>query len=618
MDVLFLKYLKINLERDIQEEEHNSPKISYNSKCTKQVKTHEIYVTTFQIRFSTTKGKLQNTLKIEEKLEIASGKFSILGTVLSVDKDEVILELHRAINLGEYSLSRITNLNNNFILKKLENFIKLNKKVPVSILDSWIQNIKERIEMLYKINILTFKELLEFFYEKSMNKNTKNLDLEINLQLLDDDIICKIAKNINKIMNYEKTLPINYASGTSLKVFDFVDYSLNDCQKLAVLEVFYNKSYKILGPPGTGKTRTIVEIILQLLNKGQKVLVAGPSNVSIDNIIEKFLLSKYYIYHTPIFYRLGSSFKGLTKFNLENQISQMTSFIKKEKNERNFKKNIEKIKKSYKLNLIEESKIVFSTLFSALKENSSFDWVIIDEACQASDVETFLTLIKGKNFILIGDPNQLCPKSTSLFEKLSLKTFLLNLQYRMCKNLICFSNEMFYDNNIKSHKIESIDLINKSPIVFIDTDCSDFNETEDEFSKKNEGEAKMICKVVKYLKMLKLTIGIITPYSSQAILLKSLFDENVEINTVDGFQGREKDFIILSLVRSNESGDYGFLDDYKRLNVAITRSKRGLVVVGNSQNFKRSELFSKFFKFLEKNFVVIDPIEIDEYFKTTV
>lgn len=297
---------------------------------------------------------------------------------------------------------------------------------------------------------------------------------------------------------------------------------------------------------------------------------------------------------------------------MENQVEKKINFLKKEKSDKNFKKIKNNLKKNYQKDLQENAKVVFSTLFSSLKEKRKFDWVIIDEACQASDVESFLALEKSEKFILVGDPNQLCPKSTSLFQKLFLKTFLLDLQYRMCSKLIQFSNEMFYDKKILSFKKYSINLFDKDPLIFIDTDCNDFNETEDNNSKKNDGEAKIICKIVEYLQNYTKndTIGIITPYSAQAALLKSLISEEIEVKTVDGFQGREKDYIILSLVRSNNIGDFGFLDDFRRLNVAITRSKKGLVVVGDSQNFRKSEIFTKFFKFIEKNFTIFDPSEV--------
>ncbi|WUR03546.1 DNA-binding protein SMUBP-2 [Vairimorpha necatrix] len=607
MDLIFKEYLKLNLKKEITETEKNTPTISYNSKLTKQIKTHESYVTTFKITSSTTKGKIKNILKPEEKLKISSGKFITRGTILTIEEDEVIVEMIKKIDFGDYKLIRNSNFNNDIILENLEKYIKNGKEVPKEILEGWIDNLKRRISSNYNLKISAKDEIISFLWS---SKDKFDIEDPKNLE--------QVAKNIDKKIKYTKEISPIFSAQPSLEI-DYSDEFLNESQKMTICEIFNKKSYKIIGPPGTGKTRTVVEIITQLLKQNLKVLVAGPSNITIDNIIERFLKSKYFIENNPIFYRLGSSLKGLTKFNLEEQILRKTNFIEKDKNEKNFKKIQNNLKKSYTTDLVENTRIVFSTLFSSLKEKTKFDWAIIDEACQSTDVESFLTLIKADHFILVGDPNQLCPKTTSLFQKLDLKTFLLNLQYRMCPNLISFSNEMFYDKKILSHKKQSINLFDQSPMIFIDTDCSDFNETEDLNSKKNEGEALIICKIVKFLQnniknFKNDCIGIITPYSAQASLLKNFLDEDVEVKTVDGFQGREKDFIILSLVRSNNFGDFGFLDDFKRLNVAITRSKKGLIVIGDSQNFRKSEIFTKFFKFIEKKFTVIDPLEIDEIF----
>ncbi|KAF9745481.1 DNA polymerase alpha-associated DNA helicase A, partial [Nosema granulosis] len=226
--------------------------------------------------------------------------------------------------------------------------------------------------------------------------------------------------------------------------------NLNNSQKQAVNEINNSTSYKIIGPPGTGKTSTIVEIISQLLKRRKKILVCGPSNISIDNIIEKFESSIFYSKTPTKFYRRGSSFKGLKAYNLEKIVDEITKFVEKEDTDKNFKRTLKKIKDKYKNEIQLETDLVFATVFSSRKELNHFDWVIVDEACQSSAVECFLALTHGQNIILVGDPNQLCHEFRSLYELLDMKTYLLDVQYRMCERLIGFSNETFYNNKIKS------------------------------------------------------------------------------------------------------------------------------------------------------------------------
>ncbi|KAK6089807.1 hypothetical protein P3W45_001155 [Vairimorpha bombi] len=616
MDSVFLLYLKNNLERDIKENEIDSPTVSYKTTCNKQIKAHESFITTFKILYSGIKGRLKDNLKPEEKIKISKGNFTTKGSIISIEDDEVVIECGRHIDLGDYNLDRISNYNNEIVLKNLESFIKNKKEIPHEILQGWTEDLKIRIMKRYFVKLESENEILNFLCYLNRSKKDKDLKSinfkiqKFSMQIEDYD---RISKSIDRIIQYESNKrDINSIDIESYTPSNFFDDTLNLNQKAAVTEWLRNKSYKIIGPPGTGKTRTIVEILCQLLKNNKDVLVCGPSNVAIDNIIERFKNSQFYAYNEISFYRLGSSQKGLTKYNLQNQVSDKTKFVEKEKNEKNFKRNLEKLQTKYKEDIQKQSRVVFGTLFSSLKEYRKFDWILVDEACQATDVETFLCLVKAKSFILIGDPNQLCPKSTSLFEKLHLRTFLLNVQYRMCSKLISFSNLMFYNEKITSFKKDSNNLICDSPIVLVDTDCSDYNESDDEKSKINLGEVDIVVKIVSLIN--SRDIGIITPYSAQSVLLRSRLDDCIEVKTVDGFQGREKDFIILSLVRSNNMSEFGFLDDYKRLNVAITRCKKGLIVVGNSLNFRKSEIFSKFFKHLEQNFISIDPTEIEDFF----
>ncbi|KAF9761885.1 DNA polymerase alpha-associated DNA helicase A, partial [Nosema granulosis] len=190
-------------------------------------------------------------------------------------------------------------------------------------------------------------------------------------------------------------------------------------------------------------------------------------------------------------------------------------------------------------------------------------------------------------------------------------TYLLDVQYRMCERLIGFSNETFYNNKIKSFIKDSHFVIQDTPCVFVDTKAAGFFENVVKKSKSNVGEAELVEKIITYIK--SDDIGVISPYSSQVLLLKERL-LSIEVASIDGFQGREKEFIIISLVRSNDKGYFGFLDNFKRLNVAVTRCKKGLIVVGNSDTFKDCVVISQFIKYVKKNFISLESYEIEKYF----
>jgi len=259
-----------------------------------------------------------------------------------------------------------------------------------------------------------------------------------------------------------------------------------------------------------------------------------------------------------------------------------------------------------------DAKLVFSTLFSSLRETHYFDCCIIDEACQASELECFMGVVKGRKFILSGDPHQLCPEGYSFYENARVPQIVLKEQYRMHGDLIEFSNGHFYNNEILSPKSQRFLFFDLSSILLIDTSYFDFAEESSGVSKINRKEAVVIADVIKWLgATFEGSIGVIVPYSAQALLIGALLEEQdikgCDVNTVDGFQGQERDFIVLGLVRSNEDKEYGFLSDEKRMNVALTRCRRGLVVVGDVETFRTSDFYRKLFKHFGGRGYVIDP-----------
>lgn len=283
--------------------------------------------------------------------------------------------------------------------------------------------------------------------------------------------------------------------------------------------------------------------------------------------------------------------------------------------------------------IIERTAVVCATNSSAgsdLLKDTQFDVVCVDEATQATEPECLIPLLKGKKWVLAGDHHQLPPTvksddaealKTSLFERLLDQIpdewiHLLSVQYRMHEKIMKFSNETFYESKLKAHPTVSkhtlADLpgfipflslkqqINEAlnpeePIVFMDYTQGNEQQLPDSFSYYNLVEIRKVNELTDALLSSRLfpdDIGIISPYEQQVNRLKQrLANYGVEIKTIDGFQGREKEVIILSLVRANSEGSVGFLRDYRRLNVALTRAKRKLIIIGHMSTLKNDPIY---------------------------
>jgi len=293
--------------------------------------------------------------------------------------------------------------------------------------------------------------------------------------------------------------------------------------------------------------------------------------------------------------------------------------------------------------LLDEASVVCttnSTAGSELLKDFTFDVVCVDEATQSTEPETLIPLIKGKKWILAGDHKQLPPtvkseKATplkvSLFERLMYQNdeglnHMLSIQYRMHQQIMSFSNKQFYANELRAHPsiarhtlkdLSGYSAFNMNPFIpkavsdpdrpIVFMDCADGVESslEDSFSYYNEAEISLVQQVADELLSSKLfpeDIGIISPYDQQVSRLKSkLRDYHIEIKSIDGFQGREKEVIIISLVRANNNGKIGFLKDYRRLNVALTRAKRKLVIIGHKETLMHDKLYAEMIELFENN-----------------
>ncbi|ORE05724.1 P-loop containing nucleoside triphosphate hydrolase protein [Rhizopus microsporus var. microsporus] len=439
----------------------------------------------------------------------------------------------------------------------------------------------------------------------------------------------------------------------------FFDETLNGSQKEAVrFALGSNEIALVHGPPGTGKTYTLVEIIRQLVvNQGQRVLVCGPSNISVDNLVERLAQHRLQVVRvghparvlpTVIDHTLDvitrTCDSGRIVADIRKEMDDTLAKIGKSKNraERRAMYSLMKdLRKDYRVRerkvideVLTNAQVTISTLNGAASRNMmnrEFDVVVIDEATQALEAECWIALLKAKKAILAGDHLQLPPTvkspikiqtslkskglstdtdlTTTLFDRLlamygdRIKR-MLTVQYRMHKKIMEFSSKELYENklvadeSVAEHVLADLPEVEhtentESPIVMIDTSDTGLShevtdDAQEEQSKANELEVQLAVQHVKALLedgLQEDQVGIITPYAFQVSKLRREIREHwpgIEIGTVDGFQGREKEAIILSLVRSNEMGEVGFLAEKRRLNVAMTRAKRHLCVICDS------------------------------------
>ncbi|KAH1069927.1 hypothetical protein GLYMA_03G139000v4 [Glycine max] len=440
--------------------------------------------------------------------------------------------------------------------------------------------------------------------------------------------------------------------------------NLDHSQKEAVSKALSSKNVFLLhGPPGTGKTTTVVEIILQEVKRGSKILACAASNIAVDNIVERL------VPHRVKLVRVGHPARLLPQVldsALDAQVlrgdnSGLANDIRKEMKalngkllktkDRNTRKDIQRElrtlskeeRKRQQLavtDVLKSADVILTTLigaFSKKLDSTSFDLVIIDEAAQALEIACWIPILKGSRCILAGDHLQLPPTIQSveaekkglgrtLFERLAEMygdeiTSMLTIQYRMHELIMDWSSKELYNSKIKAHPsvtahmlydLEGVKRTNSTEptLLLIDTAGCDMEEKKDEEdSTFNEGEAEVTVTHAKRLVqsgVLPSDIGIITPYAAQVVLLKMLKNKedqlkDVEISTVDGFQGREKEAIIISMVRSNSKKEVGFLSDRRRMNVAVTRSRRQCCLVCDTETVSGDGFLKRLIEYFEEH-----------------
>ena len=466
----------------------------------------------------------------------------------------------------------------------------------------------------------------------------------------------------NNFANENEYFSENIEFPKKLNINDLENIRLNQSQENAINNSFKYKLSIIKGPPGTGKTLVISIMayhLVNLKNKKDKIFIGAPSNRAVDNI--SFLLKKLNLK----FVRVLSLEKELTED--VDSYNSLNNFIKEEfdklikkggKGAKKLQEIIEKkekygilknedlklykdIEEDINANILSNCDIVLSTINNSADPRLKyyeFPIVIIDESTQGLEPDCLLPLIRhAQMVVLIGDEKQLGPTvistnlepsgiGVSLFERLSYyyggSSFIsiLNEQYRMHEFLYKFSNKCFYNNEIKSAKnIDNLDMnvMNSLPWPNKNIPAFFYNfafpEKKENYSYYNTKEIDLIVQIINRLTKAGVQpkdIGIITPYNAQKYRLIKKLDEDkfseLRIESVDGFQGMEKNYIVLSTVRNNIKGEIGFLDSPKRINVALTRAKKGVIILGNCECLsKRAGIWRDLVLFyLENNLIV--------------
>ena len=443
---------------------------------------------------------------------------------------------------------------------------------------------------------------------------------------------------------------------------------LNESQQLAVNKIITASHLAIVhGPPGTGKTTTLVHAIKSLAkHNDQKILVVAPSNTAVDLLTEKLVAEGLNVIRVGNPARVSERLLAATLDrkmadhpemktikSLKKQASEYKnmahkykrSFGKAEREQRKalfdeahkIGREVEKTEQYIMDNLFGKAQIITATLVGAnhyTVRHLKYNTVVIDEAGQALEPACWIPILKAEKVILAGDHFQLSPTiksieagkkglSKTLLEKSVVlhpeSVVLLNEQYRMHQNIMGYSSGVFYNDALNAHHSVATHLIfdDDEPLTFIDTAGCSFDEKLDGTSTTNPDEAAFLINhltnLVQEIESKNVnhfpSMAIISPYKQQVQILKVLVDDRellnahrdkISVNTIDSFQGQERDVVYISLTRSNADASIGFLADTRRMNVAMTRARKKLVVIGDSATLSKSKFYADFIQYAEK------------------
>jgi len=443
---------------------------------------------------------------------------------------------------------------------------------------------------------------------------------------------------------------------------------LNPSQQLAVDKIMSAQDLAIVhGPPGTGKTTTLVQAISRMVRQNkEQVLVVAPSNTAVDLLSEKLSLEGLNVLRIGNPARVSDKLMDLTldsqmalhpymreSKRLKKQAAEFKnmghkykrSFGKAERDQRKalfdeahkIMKEVAKTEEYIISDLVSKAQVITATLAGANHytiRNLKFGTVVIDEAGQALEPACWIPIVKAQKLVLAGDHCQLSPTiksdeaarkglSTTLIEKcISLypeAVTLLDEQYRMNHAIMAYSSRVFYNNALKAHTSVANHLLftGDLPMVFIDTAGCGFDEKPAGTSVANPEEAaflfsyleKLVTKLEEHYKAADFpSIAVVSPYREQIRLLKEqlhnapalhVYGDSISVNTIDSFQGQERDLVMIGLTRSNSEGVIGFLADIRRMNVAMTRARKKLVIIGDSATLSRLPFYAEMISYAD-------------------
>jgi ATP-dependent RNA/DNA helicase IGHMBP2 len=448
-------------------------------------------------------------------------------------------------------------------------------------------------------------------------------------------------------------VPANTAAYTS---------HLNPSQQAAVRHALAAEDVAIIhGPPGTGKTTTVAALIQTAVARGDRVLACAPSNLAVDNLAEQLaaagvslarlghparILPELQAHTLDALVERQESYRQAKKlrrqaFGLRDQAGKFRRARPAPGEKQALRDEAAQMldeARQLEAQAIEQAldsaAVILSTLTgidSALLGQRQFDLCVIDEAGQSTEPAAWIPVTRSDRLVLAGDHQQLPPTivsrpaqeqgfGVSLLERLIQRDGAhlarrLDVQYRMNQQIMDFSSAAFYDgalqadDSVQGHLLCNLpgvagDGLTKTAVTFIDTAGAGYDDSQpaDSDSRHNPEEAALAAKKVRQLldaNVPATSIAIITPYSAQVQLLRGLLPDSIRIGTVDGFQGREMEAIVISLVRSNREGQVGFLAETRRMNVALTRARRKLIVIGDSATIGSDPFYGRLLDYFD-------------------
>ena len=436
---------------------------------------------------------------------------------------------------------------------------------------------------------------------------------------------------------------------------------LNVTQEEAVNHVLAAKEVSIVhGPPGTGKTTTLVEAIYETLHRENQVMVCAQSNTAVDWISEKLVDRGINVLRIGNPTRVNDKMLSFTyerRFESHPDYSELwgirkaireiqSSFRKKSHSEKETARNrlsrlrfrATELEVQIDTDLFSEARVIACTLVGSVNRvltNHTFTTLFIDEAAQALEAACWIAIGKADRVILAGDHHQLPPTikcieaargglDRTLMQKVAANkpetVSLLKIQYRMHEDIMRFSSHWFYQDELKAAPEVSQRgiLAYDTPVVWFDTADCDFEEDRlsESMSRINKQEAVLLVEQLQtYIEKItkervldeSIDFGLISPYKSQVQYIRRLIKRNaffkpfrklITVHTVDGFQGQERDVIMISLVRANDQGNIGFLNDLRRMNVAITRARMKLIILGDASTLTKHAFYRELYKYI--------------------